>query len=186
MAETGLKVSTHFELLGLPVKFAIDAGRLEQNYLERSRLLHPDFHQQNSSSEQQASTSISARLNDAYNILKSPTRRADYLLQILGGPGANEVGDMPKAFLNEMLDLRMEIEEIRENSKSADSANLEKMEGKLIGRNNHLIEELHHLFSKLENAEPTDPGNKGILVNIRQNLNSARYIQGLLRDLRAD
>ena len=33
---------THFERLGLPLDFALDAAALERHYLERSRAVHPD------------------------------------------------------------------------------------------------------------------------------------------------
>ena len=34
---------THFERLGLPRRFRLDAAELERNYLARSREVHPDF-----------------------------------------------------------------------------------------------------------------------------------------------
>ena len=41
------------------------------------------------------------------------------------------------------------------------------------------------VFGRLEKCAD-DPGRRDVLVQIRQVLNAARYIQGLLRDLRAD
>jgi molecular chaperone HscB len=177
--------TTHFNVLGLPVRFALDVAELERNYLAHSRAVHPDFHQQGSVAEQQTSTQMSAALNDAYTTLKQPYRRAEYLLGLLGGPSAAEVRDMSPAFLDEMLDLRMEIEEIRE-TQPVDSPAHWHMQQQLTRRSETFIQELGESFARLEQLPATDPGRRAILVQVRQTLNSAKYIQGLLRDLRAD
>src|SRR5207248_43116 len=108
-----LDVMTHFERLGLPQCFEVNAGEIERSYLARSRELHPDFHQEGASAEQRASLELSAALNKAYATLKHPFRRAEYLLGLLGGPSAAEHKQMAPAFLEEMLERRMEIEELR-------------------------------------------------------------------------
>src|SRR5438309_1471764 len=105
---------THFERLGLPRRFDLDVAEIERNYLARSREMHPDFHQQSSTAQQRVSMEMSAALNDAYATLKQPFRRAEYLLALEGGPTAAEHKAMAPAFLEEMLELRMEIEELRE------------------------------------------------------------------------
>src|SRR5205085_8900589 len=99
----------HFERLGLPRRFSLDAAALEREYLARSRQLHPDYHQLGSAAEQAASVELSAALNEAYTTLKDPFLRAEYLLRRAGGPSASELKDVPPEFLEEMLDLRMEI-----------------------------------------------------------------------------
>lgn len=176
---------THFERLGLPVRFALDLDEIERNYLERSRAIHPDFHQLGSSSEQRVSMELTAALNDAYATLRQPYRRAEYLLTLQGGPSAAEVKEMAPAFLEEMLELRMEIEELRESG-SADSPGRLTMEQQLTRRGAALIEELNLHFGRLEKLSRDDLGRRGVLVQVRQVLNAAKYIQGLLRDLRAD
>ena len=107
---------SHFERLGLPRRFALDAQELESNYLMRSRDSHPDFHRMASSAQQRDSQEQSAALNEAYATLRKPFRRAEYLLQLAGGPSAAEHKEMAPEFLEEMLELRMEIEELRESS----------------------------------------------------------------------
>jgi molecular chaperone HscB len=176
---------TFFQRLGLPTTFALDAAEVERNYLARSRALHPDFHQLAPSSEQKASTETTAALNEAYSTLKQPFRRAEYLLQLQGGPSAAEHKEMAPAFLEEMLELRMEIEELRESG-DRESPAFAAMEGQLTKRNDRLIEDVGRCFAKLEALPEGDAGRKGLLVQVRQLLNAAKYIQGLLRDLRAE
>jgi molecular chaperone HscB len=176
---------TYFERLGLAQRFALDAQEAERNYLARSREAHPDFHQLDSSAQQRASLEESAALNEAYATLREPFRRAEYLLQLEGGPSAAEHKEMGPAFLEEMLELRMEIEELRESA-GRDSSGAAAMERQLVERRNKLIDDLAHSFAEVESLAGDTSGRKGRLVEIRQTLNSAKYIQGLLRDLRAD
>src|SRR3954468_17799076 len=95
----------HFERLGLPRRFSLAADELERNYLARSRDVHPDFAGESAMEE-------SSRLNEAYATLRDPFRRAEYLLQLLGGPRAAEVSAAPPEFLEEMMELRERVEEV--------------------------------------------------------------------------
>jgi molecular chaperone HscB len=176
---------THFERLGLPRRYALDAALAERNYLARSRELHPDYHQLAPGAEQRASMELTAALNEAYATLRHPFRRAEYLLALEGGPTAAEHKEMAPAFLEEMLELRMEIEELRESGGPGSPARA-AMERQLAGRSGRLVGELEGLFVRLEALPPGDAGRRPLLVQIRQVLNAAKYVEGLLRDLRAD
>src|SRR5262245_16398343 len=103
----------YFDRLGLPRRFALEAGELEHQYLARSRAVHPDYHAAGSSADLAASLELSAALNEAYNALRDPFARADYLLGLEGGPSAAEQKQMPPAFLAEMLEARERVEEAR-------------------------------------------------------------------------
>jgi len=83
----------HFTLFGLERRFAIDEAALEKSYLDLSRLLHPDRQLAQRSDEslakrQQRALALSAAMNQAYGTLKDPTKRAEYLLKLLGGASA--------------------------------------------------------------------------------------------------
>jgi molecular chaperone HscB len=175
---------THFERLGVPRRFNLDAAEIERNYLARSRELHPDYHQQSSAAQQRVSMEMTAALNDAYATLKNPFRRAEYLLALEGGPTAAEHKAMAPAFLEEMLELRMEIEELREGP--PESPSRREMENQLHRRDNALVGELAKHFAALEALPAADMKRREMRVQIRQVLNAAKYVQGLLRDLRAD
>ncbi len=127
---------------------------------------------------------MTAALNDAYSTLRQPFRRAEYLLSLEGGPSAAEVKDMAPDFLEEMLELRMEIEELREQGH--ESPGRLAMEKQLVQRSDGLLGQLQAAFSRLERLPREGPDRRGALVQVRRILNTARYIQGLLRDLRAD
>jgi molecular chaperone HscB len=165
----------HFERLGLPKRFSLDAAALEREYLARSRALHPDYHQLASSAEQAASVELSAALNEAYTTLKDPFRRAEYLLRLGGGPLASELKDVPPEFLEEMLELRMEIAGLAPDSPAARA-----MEKQLTERRDGLLAEVGQLLDGLT------PENRGArLADARRRLNATKYVQNLIRDLRA-
>lgn len=176
---------SHFERLGLPRRFRLDPAALEANYLARSRTVHPDFHSQTSGGEQRASQELSAQLNEAYAVLRDPFRRANYLLSLHGGPTAAEQKQADPAFLEEMLELRMQIEEARQD-RDSDSPARTNLEINLAQREGRLMEEVAALLDQLDTAPAADPGRKNQLVRTRQTLNAIKYVQGLLRDLRAD
>lgn len=177
--------TTYFELLGLPVRFAIESAVIERNYLARSRELHPDYHQQGLTAQQRLSMEMTAALNEAYATLKQPFRRAEYLLGLHGGPTAAEAKEMDPAFLEEMLDLRMEIEELRGRG-GPDSPARAALEQQLQQRNERLLSDLGRRFAEWEALPANETQRSRVLLQVRQLLNTAKYIQGLLRDLRAD
>jgi molecular chaperone HscB len=165
----------HFERLGLPRRFSLDADAAERAYLARSRSLHPDFHQLGGTAEQAASTGLSAKLNEAYSTLKDPFKRAEYLLRLEGGPSASDLKDVPAEFLEEMLELRMEIAGL-----TPDSADAQAMEKQLAARRDALLSEVGALLDGLA------PANRETgLQSARRLLNATKYVQNLLRDLRA-
>jgi molecular chaperone HscB len=171
----------HFARLGLPRRFPLDAREIECQYLARSRELHPDFHQTGSAAEQAASLDLSARLNEANAVLRDPFKRAEYLLALEGGPTAAEQKEMPAEFLEEILELRIEIEELRE-TEPLDSPARQSMERRLTERRETILAEIGDAFEKLTGASD----RVGVLRKIRQRLNALKYVQNLLRDLQSE
>lgn len=165
----------HFERLGLPRSFDLSRSELERKFLAWSRELHPDFFQGKPEEEQHLSLRLSAALNDAYATLKDPFRRAEYLLSLLGGPSASEQRDMPEAFLEEVLELRMAIADAKADE--ADSPDRSKLEERLL---NDRDQALSQIAAEFRQATSDDPER---LLSIRSQLNRIKYLDGLLRDL---
>jgi molecular chaperone HscB len=158
-------MTDHFERLGLPRRFAVDAAALERVYLDASRSVHPDFHTHGGGGQLSASEAAAAAVNEAYATLKDPFRRAEHLLALLGGPAASEVKDIPSAFLMEMMDVREQIE-------AADAAGKERLASEISGRYAAVFAGIDKLFANND------------LPAVRKELNAAKYLKGLLRDLR--
>ena len=170
-----------FHRLGLPRRFAVDAGELERAYLARSRAAHPDYHLAGSSADLNASLELSAALNEAYNTLRDPLARAEHLLALEGGPSAAEHKQMPPAFLAEMLDAREEIEAAR--GKPAETDHLSRT---FATRFDVTMNAVAAAFDQLATVAPGEAQRAELGLHIRGLLNSAKYIRGLIRDLEND
>jgi molecular chaperone HscB len=103
----------HFVRLGLPVDYAVDTVLLDRRYFERQRLLHPDRFVTRAPRERALSQQQATAINSAYETLKDPLRRADYLLQLAhdrGNPdGCNLVNDLE--LLTEAMEMREALAE---------------------------------------------------------------------------
>ncbi len=82
----------HFQRLGLPTGFAVDAAALERAYIDRQGRLHPDRFVTRTARERRLSAEQSAAINEAYATLKQPLERARYLLRLAGRAVAGEDG----------------------------------------------------------------------------------------------
>jgi len=173
-----------FERLGQPRRFSIDAAALEREYLASSRAVHPDFHSTGSASDLTASLEASATLNEAYNTLRQPFARAEYLLSLLGGPTAAEHKAMPAAFLAEMLEAREAVEvALASASKESETTRLDR---EFRTQQDQLLHDAAQRFAKIEAMPTAEAGRTKLLTEIRGLLNAIRFVQGLLRDLHAD
>jgi molecular chaperone HscB len=76
--------SDHFTRLGLAGGFDIDPGELDRRYFALQRQLHPDRFARKTPREKAMSQQQAAALNEAYETLKHPLRRAHYLAARLG------------------------------------------------------------------------------------------------------
>lgn len=79
----------HFSRFGLDPIYALDVDALERRYFDLQRVLHPDRFATRSGKEKALSQQQAVSLNDAFETLKSPLERADYLLKLKGAGGIN-------------------------------------------------------------------------------------------------
>lgn len=74
----------HFARLGIKPTFDLDLDELERQYFGFQRRLHPDRFAAKSAKERALSQQQATALNEAYETLKDPLKRAAYLLDLLG------------------------------------------------------------------------------------------------------
>src|SRR5205085_2031432 len=108
----------HFAFFGLPRTFDLDEAALERSFLELSRLLHPDRQiarkaPESADARRLRALALSANMNAAYDALRNPLKRAEYLVRLAGGVGPEKDKRTPEGFLPEMLELREELEEAK-------------------------------------------------------------------------
>lgn len=110
----------YFTLFNLSLDYQIDTSVLAPRYQELQRQYHPDRFATASDSEQLQAVQKTATVNDAYQTLKHPLRRAEYLLLLQGIDVQNEQHTMhDTSFLIEQLELREELDLISQRIKSS-------------------------------------------------------------------
>ena len=106
----------HFALFDLKPDFELDLERLAERYRELARQVHPDRFADAGESEQRQALERSANLNEAYQTLKSPSRRARYLLALEGHDVPLETTVQDPEFLLQQMHWREELEELHEQA----------------------------------------------------------------------
>lgn len=113
MSEAPLTLAaTDFELFGVPKRFAQDRAALDVRWKQLQREAHPDKFAAQSAASQRLAMQWSVRINEAYQRLKDPLKRAAYLCELAGAPiNANDNTAMPAAFLMQQMGWRESLEE---------------------------------------------------------------------------
>ena len=73
-----------FALLGLELHYDLDLKAAEQKYLALARALHPDRYAQSSPSHRKAALEHAMKVNEAWQIVRDPIRRAEALFEVFG------------------------------------------------------------------------------------------------------
>jgi len=101
-----------FELFGLPQRFAQERAEIDARWKELQREAHPDKFAAQGGAAQRVALQWSVRINEAYQRLKDPLKRAAYLCELLDAPiDAHSNTAMPGEFLMEQMDWREALDE---------------------------------------------------------------------------
>lgn len=104
-----------FDLFGLSAVFAQDRAGLETRWKALQREAHPDNFSTHGASAQRLSMQWSVRINEAYQRLKDPLKRAAYLCELNGCPiKAEDNTAMPAVFLMQQMEWREALDDATE------------------------------------------------------------------------
>ncbi|SUG54511.1 chaperone protein HscB [Salmonella enterica subsp. diarizonae] len=96
----------YFTLFGLPARYQIDTQALSLRFQDLQRQYHPDKFANGTQAQQLAAVQQSATINQAWQTLRHPLTRAEYLLSLHGFDLASEQHTVrDTAFLMEQLTL---------------------------------------------------------------------------------
>jgi len=104
---------TYFEIFQLPVAYDLDVEQLSDSYLELQKRIHPDNYSSATDAEKRRSLQWATKVNEAFTTLKSPLKRAIYMLEHRGVSIAHNP-ELDPGFLMSQIELREELEEIGE------------------------------------------------------------------------
>ncbi len=135
--------SSDFELFGLPAQFAQDRAAIDTRWKELQREAHPDRFAAQGAAAQRIAMQWSVRINEAYQRLKDPLKRAAYLCELQGAPiNAESNTAMPAAFLMEQMAWREALDDAAcEADLDALDAQLNKARTELLARIGHLLDD---------------------------------------------
>lgn len=104
--------SSYFEIFGLPERFVVLEADLDRAYRIVQAQIHPDRFACEGAAQKRMATQWSTRVNDAYQTLKDPLKRAIYLLRLRGIESGDErqVHSLSPAFLMQQMEWREGIE----------------------------------------------------------------------------
>jgi molecular chaperone HscB len=109
--------SSDFDLFGLPERFAQDRAAIDARWKELQREAHPDKFAAQGPAAQRVAMQWSVRINEAYQRLKDPLKRAAYLCELRGAPvNAEDNTAMPADFLMEQMAWREALDEAQGES----------------------------------------------------------------------
>ena len=104
--------SDDFDLFGLSRSFAQDRAALDAAWKTLQRQAHPDKFAAEGAAAQRLAMQWSVRINEAYQRLKDPIRRAAYLCELAGFPiAAHQNTAMPAAFLMQQMEWHEALDE---------------------------------------------------------------------------
>lgn len=104
-----------FALFGLPPRFALDRAEIDERWKQLQRWAHPDRYAHQGAAAQRIAMQWSVRINEAYQRLRDPLRRAAYWCELNGAPVQAESNTaMPPDFLLQQMQWREALDEARD------------------------------------------------------------------------
>jgi molecular chaperone HscB len=101
-----------FTLFNLPRRFQQASSDIESRWKDLLRLAHPDRFAAQGAAAQRVAMQWAVRINEAYQRLRDPLKRAAYLCELSGAPiQAENNTAMPAAFLMQQMEWRETLEE---------------------------------------------------------------------------
>jgi molecular chaperone HscB len=158
----------HFAVFRMKRRLDIDRRGLTDTFLTLSREFHPDRFAGEEPSLLADIQRKSARINDAYRVLKDPVLRAEHLLSLEGVGRPEGEAKCPPDLLEEVFALREAMME-----GSADTAR-EKAKSLLADAESSLTA----LFAEYDEAAGGD-GARAVLDKLRAALDRRKFIAGL-------
>ncbi len=136
-----------FTLFGLSPGFQLDRHLLDERWKQLQRQAHPDRFTTQGAAAQRVAMQWSVRINEAYQRLKDPLKRAAYWCERAGVPvNAENNTAMPAEFLMQQMAWRESLEE------ASSEAELEALLQETQQARHHLTTDLQHRIDDLQDA----------------------------------
>ena len=134
-----------FELFDVPARFEQDRAQLDARWKALQREAHPDRFAAEGAAAQRVAMQWSVRINEAYQRLKDPLKRAAYLCELQGAPVQAENNTaMPAAFLMQQMAWRENLDD------TESAAALEALADEVTAEQRRVQQELARLLDEVQ------------------------------------
>jgi molecular chaperone HscB len=135
--------STDFELFDVPARFAQERATLDARWKTLQTAAHPDRFVGDGSAAQRVAMQWAVRINEAYQRLKDPLRRAAYLCALNGAPvDTRNNKALPADFLMQQMQWREALE------RAPDGAAVDALADEVSERERMMLRELATLIDE--------------------------------------
>ena len=161
--------ASDFELFGLPAAFELDRSQIDLQWKSLQREAHPDRFASEGAAAQRIAMQWSVRINEAYNRLKDPLKRAAYLCELNGAAvNAENNTNMPSAFLMEQMEWREALDDCKAlKANDAKDEALEKLLDEVDGSHAQALKQIAKLID-VEHNFPAAVGQVRALMFIEK------------------
>jgi molecular chaperone HscB len=158
-----------FEIFSLPASFQVDVSSLEAQYRKLQAEYHPDRFSCAADSERVQALQLASLINDAYETLKSPLKRAAYLLSLTGvDPEEHNQGHLDGSFLIRQMEMREDLENL---ASEENLAGLDKLKVGTEREKDSVLDQFESSF------------NAGELSNSKSLYNQLQFLFKLLEEI---
>ena len=136
-----------FTLFGLPRRFALDRAQLDASWRALQTQVHPDRFASEGASAQRLAMQWAVRVNEAYQRLRDPLKRATLLCELAGVPIQAESNTaMPGAFLMQQMAWR----EALENAEGVDE--VQPLDDEIAAQERRMFDEVQQTLDERRDA----------------------------------
>nr|CAH7712753.1 unnamed protein product [Callosobruchus chinensis] len=162
-----------FKVLNIEQDFKIDEADLKNKFRKMQTMIHPDKYSNRGSTEQSISEEYSSLLNKAYNVLQTPLKRAEHLLELKGEQVRESDKIDDPEFLLEMMSLNEEVEE---------AGNDKQLLKKLFDKNKSVISKLEEEIQENFISNNIENTKKNV-IRLKYFMSIHNRINKILREL---
>lgn len=163
-----------FQLFGLPRRLALERSELDARRRSLQGQVHPDRFATAGAAQQRLAMQWAVRVNEAYERLKDPLKRASYLCELAGvAVAAEDNTAMPASFLSEQIAYREALDEA--GSREA----IEKIARRLRAEHDAAYAVLLHLLDERGDHEAAARQVRALMFMERLNLEAERRLDAI-------
>jgi molecular chaperone HscB len=136
-----------FTLFDLPRRFGLDRAQLDASWRLLQTQVHPDRFAADGTAAQRLAMQWAVRVNEAYQRLKDPLKRAALLCELEGAPIQAESNTaMPPAFLMQQMEWRESLDD----AKTVDE--VQALDERIAQHEQQMFEQVHQAIDERHDA----------------------------------